>query len=403
MNRRADLDGVRGFACLSVLILHIVVGPIQVTRGTWFETIRTAVQPFLVGGVDLFFVLSGFLIGGILLYEKGTPAKDFFLGFWRRRIGRIFPVYYLMIGVLLALYAVDAVFGFAYTKHLLYNQMPVWSYATFTQNFYMVFSGVYGNFLGVTWSLAMEEQFYMLLPFAVFFFSRGTIAKAAVALILLAPVIRTLVWQNINWQASYHLSPARVDTVMWGVLVAYVVRRPDFMAALASKVRWLDAIIVLAIISVAANTYYFASAPLISNRNTYTLGLFVSTLRYSVLAAMYGLVILRLHLPGATAMKAVFNTPWLGKVGIVSYAAYMYHQFFNMSAHFWLNGGRPATLDSWWLAYIPVLVLALTFAAATISYRFLEHPILTWARGNKPPGRAPSLPAAIPTTAQLSK
>lgn len=410
MKHRADLDGVRGFACLSVLVLHIVIGPIQAPADSIFSAVRFALQPFMVGGVDLFFVLSGFLIGGILLDNKEAPASNFFPTFWRRRIGRIFPVYYLMIGVLLAFYAADALHSTAYTRSLLFNQMPIWSYATFTQNFYMVASGIYGNFLGVTWSLAMEEQFYLLLPFAVFFFSRGTIAKIAVALILLAPVVRTIVWELHSWRASYHLSPARMDTVMWGVLIAYAVRRTDIIAYLSKRTLWIDGFIVTAIVLITSNAFYHASAAPIANPSTHVLGLFISTLRYSLLAAMYALIILRLYLPGANAMKAFFSTPWLGKVGVVSYAAYMYHQLINMSVHFFLGEGPTPKLSGWGQAYLPVLVFALTFAAAAISYRFMEKPIQDWSRRAKydatakPPASATiTVPDAIPMSGQPSR
>lgn len=403
MSRRADLDGVRGFACLSVLTLHIVVGPIQWPAGSLYDTIRLAVQPFLIGGVDLFFVLSGFLIGGILMDEraKGKTAKEYFTRFWRHRFARIFPVYYLMIGLLLAIYAIDAVHSSAYTRTLLFNQMPVWTYATFTQNFYMVFSGIYGNFLGVTWSLAVEEQFYLLLPLAVFFLTRGNIAKVAIAMILLAPVVRAAVWEVMHsWAASYHLSPARMDTVMWGVLIAYTIRRPDIVAALSRHTRWIDGFLVVAIAMIAADAFGYLSAPVITKPPTHALGLFISTLRYSLLAAIYALIILRLYLPGASTMKAFFSNRWLGRVGLVSYGAYMYHQFFNTTVHFWLAGRGTATISDWSQSYLPVLVFGLTFGAAALSYRFMEAPIMAWARRDRPP-LAPSSVTPIHSANQL--
>ena len=394
MSRRADLDGVRGFACLSVLTLHIVIGPITFQPGTIYDAARLALQPFMVGGVDLFFVLSGFLISGILMDEKakGKTARQYFFRFWRHRFARIFPVYYLMIGLLLALYTINGLYSSAYTRALLFDQMPIWTYATFTQNFYMIFNGVYGNFLGVTWSLAMEEQFYLLLPLAVFFLSRGDIAKVAVAMILLAPVVRAILWELHSWQASYHLSPARMDTIMWGVLIAYIIRRPDFVAALSRRIRWIDGFIVVSIALIAGNVFYYASAPVISQPSTHALGLFISTLRYSLLATVYALVILRLYLPGANWVKAFFSNRRLGRVGLESYGAYMYHQFFNLTVHFWLNGRASAVISDWRQWYLPSLVFALTFGAAALSYRYMEAPIMSWARNEKKP-IAPNDPA----------
>jgi peptidoglycan/LPS O-acetylase OafA/YrhL len=93
---RPELDGVRGIACLLVLIDHCVIGPLVLKPGSDLETVRVHLQPFLFGGVDLFFILSGFLISGILMDSRDGPL--YFRRFWTRRIARIFPVYYTLIG-----------------------------------------------------------------------------------------------------------------------------------------------------------------------------------------------------------------------------------------------------------------------------------------------------------------
>jgi hypothetical protein len=87
-----ELDGIRGWACGSVLILHCFTGPplIHAAPGSWAETLRETTVWLFLGGVDLFFVLSGFLIGGLLLDSKERP--HFFKNFWIRRVARIFPV-----------------------------------------------------------------------------------------------------------------------------------------------------------------------------------------------------------------------------------------------------------------------------------------------------------------------
>lgn len=398
MKHRPELDGVRGFACLSVLLLHIVLGPIKTTPGTTFDSIRIAIQPFMVGGVDLFFVLSGFLIGGILLDNK--EADNYFIAFWRRRIGRIFPVYYLMLGLVLLIYAIDHFHSSAYTRSALYNQIPWWSMATFTQNFYMVFTGKYGNFLGVTWSLAMEEQFYIVLPFLVYFLARNRVAQIALILILLTPFIRTMVWEMHSWRASYHLSPARMDTVMWGVLVAYVVRSDALLSFMAKCRGWIDVTIIALAILIATDSFGLLSASYLRTPSTHAMGLFISTLRYSALAMMYGLIILRLFIPGADWMKSAFSNKILGKVGLVSYAAYMYHQFFNYTVHFIFRDSFTPALTEWGQFYIPIAVLVSTFVAAAISYRYMERPIQIWAR-KMPYARSPSSTVSTAATATV--
>lgn len=380
MEYRRELDGVRGVACLSVILLHTVIGAIDAETGSTYDTARRAVQPFLVGGVDLFFVLSGFLIGGILVDHKG--AKNYFRTFWRRRIGRIFPVYYLMILILIGIHAVDWFYKSPHIYGLLYNQLPIWAYATFTQNFYMALEGTGGNFLGVSWSLAVEEQFYLLLPPLIFLLSRKRIVALAVMAIIAAPFIRTILWDQIDWRASYLLSPARMDTVMWGLLVACAVRNEKVIGFLSRGRICVDLLIISLAVLVAADFFNQASAPLLSTTTYYLHGLLVSTLRYSALAMMYGLIILRLFLPGAMPLKSLLSGRFLGRVGLVSYAAYMYHQLINFAVHRAAHGGNPL-ISTWSDAYLPVIVLGVTFLAAALSYHYLEKPILERARQKK--------------------
>ena len=89
-----ELDGVRGIACLFVVIAHCLLGPLVITPGLRWDIYRYTIH-LLLGGVDLFFVLSGFLIGGILLESKDLP--HFLNAFWIRRAARILPVAYLLI------------------------------------------------------------------------------------------------------------------------------------------------------------------------------------------------------------------------------------------------------------------------------------------------------------------
>ena len=143
------LDGLRGIAILLVLAFHTELLPTlkPLARDGW-------------AGVDLFFVLSGFLITRILLKSRNSPR--YFTNFYARRILRIWPVYF---GILLFVFASER-------YRLLGDSATSWwwiSLATFTQNFYI---GAYGwnalpDWLGPTWSLGIEEQFYLIWPLLV--------------------------------------------------------------------------------------------------------------------------------------------------------------------------------------------------------------------------------------------
>ena len=117
-------------------------------------------------GVDLFFVLSGFLITGILRDQRSSSR--YWRTFYLRRACRVLPLYAILLGG----FALAIAFGASNVPGLwwlFYTPMPLWSYATFTQNFFMAVAGGTGaNWMGVSWSLAVEEQFYLVLPLVVY-------------------------------------------------------------------------------------------------------------------------------------------------------------------------------------------------------------------------------------------
>jgi peptidoglycan/LPS O-acetylase OafA/YrhL len=160
--RLLELDGLRGIAILMVIVCHYVFAP-DLAQAEPSSPRVFAFQLFS-SGVDLFFVLSGFLIGGILLDHRNSPS--YFTTFYGRRVFRIFPVYY---GFLLLTAAAGIVL------HMLGKPTPVfdagtpyWMFVLFLQNFSI---GWYGDTGWITtsmaWSLALEEQFYLTLPLAV--------------------------------------------------------------------------------------------------------------------------------------------------------------------------------------------------------------------------------------------
>ena len=148
--RVPELDGLRGIA-IGLVLLHHTLSPVP------------ALKPFFDmcwSGVDLFFVLSGFLLGGVLLDHKDAP--NLLRVFYTRRVCRILPLYFGLIAIYwLALQAPMP--GFPPWAILFLGQpfVPVWSCLTFTQNFYVATAGGLGaTIISSTWSLAVEEQFY---------------------------------------------------------------------------------------------------------------------------------------------------------------------------------------------------------------------------------------------------
>jgi peptidoglycan/LPS O-acetylase OafA/YrhL len=159
---------MRGIACLAVLLDHCIFS--NIPAGSFPGLYR--LSGWLISGVDLFFVLSGFLIGGILLDHKNTT--NYFRVFWTRRVGRIMPVYYLLLATFFTVLLIRPWLPAPWLDaFLLKDMMPVWTYPLFVQNIAQALDGGDGGarWVASTWSLGIEEQFYLLLPPLIYILS----------------------------------------------------------------------------------------------------------------------------------------------------------------------------------------------------------------------------------------
>lgn len=217
------LDGLRGVAILLVMVYHFSGGTDQGVRGLdmWFSRVCG------VGwaGVDLFFVLSGFLITGILIDARGVEGglKRFFV----RRSLRIFPLYYaVLLGLFvgLPLLGARAVPGLeAVAPH----QGWLWTYtgniAKFLDPSIVLHEGLIQT--KHFWSLAVEEQFYLAWPFVVMWLSSGTLRRVCVAVALASLVLRAVL-QGWLGDAVYTFTPCRLEGLMVGAYIASAWREP---------------------------------------------------------------------------------------------------------------------------------------------------------------------------------
>jgi peptidoglycan/LPS O-acetylase OafA/YrhL len=218
------LDGLRGCAVLSVIFYHFLGADDPRNHPvTGFAAIIQRIFGAGWCGVDLFFVLSGFLITGILLDAKGT-SKTYFRSFYMRRVLRIFPLYYGVV-IFTAFARHNAMlrdfFGFEDVRASL-----GWMYA-YLSNFAMAsyhnktLFGPMGHF----WSLAVEEHFYLVWPALVWLCTRRQLAIACGLFVVGAFVLRCgLAIHDHTTYATYLLSPCRVDGLALGALLAMIVR-----------------------------------------------------------------------------------------------------------------------------------------------------------------------------------
>src|SRR5665213_590018 len=211
-SRNSALDGLRGIAIAMVLWLHLGQHHLPPGRGSWLGWLRAGTGLSWTG-VDLFFALSGFFIGGILIDRRRSPrlVRVFYL----RRAVRILPLYYvtlLAIGAAVLLNVPGS-----------YHMFPAWVYALFLTNFAFGLAQSWDWLpLSVLWSLAVEEQFYLTAPWIVRAIPRAWIPRVAIGLFAAAELCRAaalLAFPGGHF-ALQVLTPFRMDSLALGVWVA---------------------------------------------------------------------------------------------------------------------------------------------------------------------------------------
>ena len=215
------LDGVRGVAVTMVVLVHFFNGFEPVNE---FERLVSQVAGHGALGVDLFFVLSGFLITGILIGSKQRP--HYFKNFYMRRLLRIFPLYYgVLVVIFLGLRWLPFAAGPSMDK-MVENQWWAWGYGI---NLLVAKAGVWTPpYISHFWSLAVEEHFYLVWPLLVFYLSDRGLRLTCWGLIVASTALSVfLEIQHVNELAIYTLTPCRLNGLCSGGLLAvYVRQRP---------------------------------------------------------------------------------------------------------------------------------------------------------------------------------
>jgi peptidoglycan/LPS O-acetylase OafA/YrhL len=300
------LDGLRGIAILLVLLFHM-----DQVRGTNLLD-RIVFGAFSHGwvGVDLFFVLSGFLITGILLDAKDTPL--YFRNFYARRALRIFPLYYAVITLYLVILPRFAPNFSAHYGHHAPHPILFWLYLS-----NHAFLHGSGGVLNPTWSLGVEEQFYLVFPLIVFLLSRRALMRLCPVLIALALAIRcTLLARHMPLFYLGLPTPCRVDSLAVGALIACAARDPRGLRMLTP---WLKPIAIAAAIGLIAITSF-------QRRLGYEQGELRWAIGLGFIAILAGcLLLLALTTPPTSLLHRLLTRRWLMAFGKYSYALYLLH------------------------------------------------------------------------------
>jgi peptidoglycan/LPS O-acetylase OafA/YrhL len=357
-SRIPALDGVRGVATLMVLESHFLFSETY-GHAWWFKI------PYLGWlGVDLFFMLSGFLITGILLQSKGQP--NYFREFYKRRLLRIFPLYYAVL-----LFSVFAIVVLDRQPEHLWNGYDslAWFFA-FIPNVALALKGYWvwqTNWAGLNhlWSLAVEEQFYIVWPLIVLLLPKRWLVGLCIVILCTQEYARE--WTNAILPstrqpgiAAYVLTYCHMDGLAAGSLMAVLINLKAF--------RWTreEYSLVRDLTFLVGMVWLFW---LVAESSAWRLPITVAT--------FFGVLYLALSPHGI--VHKIFEWPFFRHIGLYSYGLYVFHQLFKQQYEWHVKDplvatGMPTDLVQF---FYMLICFGITYGLARLSWRFLEKPFLS--------------------------
>ncbi len=358
--RVPELDGVRAIAIWMVVIGHIFYGwPVSQTAFSHIPAFLLQVIDHGWLGVDLFFVLSGFLITGILLDSR--HQSHYFRNFYARRFLRIMPLYF----------AVVAIFVIFYTHSREYFLLST----VFAANLANFFGVNVPHGPGVLWSLSVEEQFYLLWPLLVYRLDRRKLTILAILIVIVTPIARGLaVAHGMPIDAAVYLySWFRFDGLALGGLLAIWVR--SSRATPANSYRLVAVFVGLSVLITVAG------APFGLMRK----GVLGTALRFNQAQFIFGAFLLAALALKGTRWTAILRTPFARLSGQLSYCIYLVHlalgDCFQAVIPRFFNRQPDALFGDFGAVIVRgAFIILASVAIAMLSRRYLEEPFLRLKR-----------------------
>ena len=326
--RIPSLDGLRAIAVSLVVFDHLLESQVSHAHPVIREVAKIASEV----GVDMFFVLSGFLITTMLCREQARTKSVSLIAFYKRRALRIFPAfvaYLLFVSLLGPLARVDVPRGdwiAAITYTMNFREAPTWE-------------------VGHLWSLSIEEHFYLLWPPLLAFLDRRWAVRLLAALLLLEPLARVVILETAPARSSIVelWTPIRTDGIIAGCLLALVCRAPR-------GVEWLDK---------AARAWPLALLALIGSLAA---GVVSATIDVGATPTIVAFSLATLLWTALRREPRWLTYRWLVVIGVGSYSIYLWQQAFLNPRH------------AWWTS--PPLAIGLVILFAAFSYRVVERPFV---------------------------
>jgi peptidoglycan/LPS O-acetylase OafA/YrhL len=333
-----SLDGLRALSIAIVILSHtksLLPAPIA-SSGLFRYVIGGGLH-----GVQIFFVISGYLITTLLLREYNRTGSVSFKRFYARRALRIFPPFYVYFAVLAILWFIGVI-----PEH-----WPTYlASATYT---FIYLPNPHGWYVEHAWSLSIEEQFYLLWPALLLFaHRRAKSISLAVAIIALMPIVRIALYLAVNNPERVLVTSSSADTLMVGCLLALLGNQPAWQQAHRRFLNAFSAVVLL----VAG----FVLVPYLSAKLTSGLpGILTIALGNTITALSIGGILMYVIDNPQSAAGQFLNLRLIRHLGVISYSLYLWQQIFT---------GNPAPMHP----YVYLCMLA----AAELSFWLIEKPVM---------------------------
>ncbi len=349
MERLKSIDGLRAIAITMVVLGHAAhTIPAYVSQNYLYGLVSNASL-----GVRVFFVISGYLITKLLLAEERKTTTINIKHFYLRRLLRIFPVFYLYIFVIVILKLFFIPDIFQHYALVMFAGLYLWNYKhLFTHSDFLHDKGSW--FFGHFWSLAMEEQFYLLWPLAFKNINKKLLTKIVLSIILVMPALRVATYflvPNSRGQITMMLHTGG-DTILVGCLGALLEER-------ILRHKRMNALFNNTFFVVISFTFVFLVSPYLGKHFSHAYGLAVG--RFADNFVILFVLLWSVHFN--SAFSRIMNAAVLVHVGILSYSIYIWQQLIlTNEIHYTANS-------------FPLNIFIL-LAIATGSYYIIEKPIL---------------------------